>query len=357
MQPFRPSLELSRLLYEEEIKPIIDQDFPDVPYAAATMGMCSEALGLDDQVSMDHMWGPRVTLFLSKEDNARYGEELIAGFKQEFPKTLKGLKATWKKPGADIQNTSEEMMYSVWTTTVDDWLKFCGGKDALPLSPVDWLRASEQHLLEFTNGVVHHDDTGELTEARKALAYYPDDVLRWLLMCDWNSVGGDWFPIGRIGSRGDQLGLRIQIAKVAHHLMRIGFRVSRRYYTYKKWFGTLFKRLPIAERLEPVLLDMLAETDWDRADERIRDAATILLEAQNALGIGPKVTLNAKQVDDGRHHLDMDFWGVGRRTAQKIPAQLRDLQKNEVFWLHERQLILWNEEVGKWTLFLQQERG
>jgi hypothetical protein len=110
VQPLRPSLKLSKLLYEEKIKPIMELGFPDVPYAAATMGMCSEAPGLDDQISMDHMWGPRVTLFLSNEDNARYGEELIAGFKQGFPKTFKGLTATWKKPGVDIQNTSEEMV-------------------------------------------------------------------------------------------------------------------------------------------------------------------------------------------------------------------------------------------------------
>jgi len=26
-----------------------------------------------------------------------------------------------------------------------------------------------------------------------------------------------------------------------------------------------------------------------------------------------------------------------------------------VFWLHERALILWNHEVGKWPLLLQRE--
>ena len=210
---FRPSLELSRMLYEDEIKPIMDLGFLDVPYAAASLGMCSEILGLDDKVSMDHMWGPRVTIFLSEEDQARYGKELVEGFKQRFPKTFKGRKATWRKPGVDIQDTSEEMMYSVWTTTVDNLLRFCGGVDALPLQPTEWLRVSEQHLLEATNGVVYHDDTGELTEAREALTYYPDDVLRFLLMGDWNSVGGDWFPIGRIGSRGDQLGVHTQAAE------------------------------------------------------------------------------------------------------------------------------------------------
>ena len=60
---FIPSLELSRALYEEKIVPLMDRDFPDLFYAAATFGMCSECLGLDDVVSTDHMWGPRLTLF------------------------------------------------------------------------------------------------------------------------------------------------------------------------------------------------------------------------------------------------------------------------------------------------------
>ncbi len=107
MQEFQPSLVLSKLLYEEEIRPMMDLGFPDVPYAAATLGMCSEALGLDDEVSMDHMWGPRVTLFLSREDQTRYGKELVERFKQHFPKVFKGMKADMKERlkhyGVDIQ--------------------------------------------------------------------------------------------------------------------------------------------------------------------------------------------------------------------------------------------------------------
>jgi hypothetical protein len=350
---FIHSLELSRMLYEEEIRPTIERRFPDLNYAAATLGMCSEVLGLDDEVSTDHEWGPRVTLFLSEEDHVRHATDLMAILKQSLPTRFKELDVMWRKPGVDIHDTSETALYHVWTSRVADALRFCGGSTAL--QPLDWIKVSEQHLLEFTSGVVYHDDTGELTKARETLAYYPDDVLRFLLMCDWNSVGGEWFPLGRIGSRGDQLGVHIQAVKAARHLMRIAFRVSRQYFTYKKWFGMLFKRLPIAAALEPVLLELVREDDWERVEELIRDAALILLEAQNAMGIAPKIALGAKQVDDGRHHIDMDFWKIGQRTGQRIPPQLKTLQDNEVFWLDERQLILWNEEVGKWTMFLQKQ--
>ena len=69
----------------------------------------------------------------------------------------------------------------------------------------------------------------------------------------------------------------------------------------------------------------------------------------------PKITLSAAQVDDGRHHINIDFWRIGQRLGKGIPAQLKAIDRNQVFWLHERQLILWNEEVGKWPIFLQKE--
>ena len=279
----------------------------------------------------------------------------MATFRATLPVTFKGYDMTWLQPGVDVQDTTEKILYSIRITTVSDALRFCGGADALPLKDVDWLKVSEQHLLEFTNGVVFRDEMGDLTRAREALAYYPDEVLRFLLMCGWNSVGGDWFPIGRIGSRGDQLGLCIQAAKVARHLMRLGFMVSRKYYTYRKWFGTLFKRLPIAEELEPVLLDLLREESWQKVEEQIGDAAAILLRHQNELRIAPEIPIELQKETNRRHYLACDYWDIGRKTAGKLPPRLQSLQDNEVFWLHEKQLILWNEEVGKWVLFLQKD--
>jgi len=350
---FMPSLELSRVLYEEHIAPLMEGQFPDLEYAAGTWGMCSEILGLDDEVSMDHEWGPRVTLLLSEQDHARYAQDIMAVLRESLPVRFKGFDMMWRKPGVDVHDTRETILYHVWTSALGDALRFCGGAEALPLQAVDWLRVSEQHLLEFTSGVVYRDDTGEFTEARESLAYYPDDVLRFLLASDWNAVGSDWFPIGRIGSRGDALGLHVQTAQIVRHFMRIAFMVCRRYMTYKKWFGTLFKALPIATALEPVLLDLLQEQDWQQVEAKIGDVASILLQQQNQMDLGPEITLDARTVDDGRHHIKYDFWGVGRQLTENIRPAVKTVMDNQVFWLHERSLILWNGEVGKWALLLQ----
>ena len=90
-------------------------------------------------------------------------------------------------------------------------------------------------------------------------------------------------------------------------------------------------------------------------EERIWDAAAIVLRYQNALGIAPEAPIAVNRSSDPRHHLAVDFWEIGRKTAGEIPPRIKALQENELFWLHEKQLILWNEEFGKWVLFLQKD--
>jgi hypothetical protein len=350
---FIPSLKLSRMLYDEEIKPIMKKKFHNLKYAAASLGMCSEILGLDDEVSMDHEWGPRVIIFLSKNDYTHYSKDVTQIFRELLPSKFKGFDMMWRKPGVDIHDTRETILYTVLVRTLPAILKFYGGITSLPLQDLDWLRVSEQHLLEFTSGVVYRDDIGELTKARELLRYYPDNVLRFLLMHEWYAVNGDWFPIGRIGSRGDRLGLRIQAAKAGQRLMRIAFMIYRRYFPYKKWFGTLFKELPIATALEPILLELFREERWQNVEEKICEATSVLLREQNKLGITPKIKLEAEKVDDGRHHMKYDFQEIGKKIAEDIQPPLKSLMENQVSWLHEKSLILWNEEAGKWSLLLQ----
>jgi hypothetical protein len=65
---FIPGAELCRLFFAEAVKPVIDDAFPRLRYAAALLGSGSEVLGFDTAMSTDHDWGPRVDLFLEPDD-------------------------------------------------------------------------------------------------------------------------------------------------------------------------------------------------------------------------------------------------------------------------------------------------
>src|SRR5437763_4858107 len=68
MVAFTPGLELCRRFYEEAVRPLLEQHFADLPYAAALIGPGSDVLGFDTEMSMDHLWGPRLQIFLRDQD-------------------------------------------------------------------------------------------------------------------------------------------------------------------------------------------------------------------------------------------------------------------------------------------------
>lgn len=348
--PFMQSLELSKLLFDEQIEPMMKTKFPNLPYAAASLGMCSEILGLDDEVSKDHEWGPRITVYLKDSDFKQLSEQLEKTLNESLPTTFHGQKMMWRKEGVDIHNTTETALYHIYVNTVTKRLGFCGG--SLPQDDAGWLRISEQHLLEFTSGKVYKDDVGELTKARQMLSFYPKSVLSFILMNEWSSVGIDWFPIGRIGSRGDRLGLRLQASKIAETMMKIAFHASGKYCSYKKWNGTLFRSLPIFSELEPLLNEIINEENWQALEEKIGLATNILLAHQNRLGLTDCLSLKGKKETNGRHFINYDFWEISSKLKKNLSRPLLAILDNQVFWLDERNLILWNHETGKWPIFL-----
>jgi|SRR5215213_5670313 len=68
MPKFVPGLKLSKLFYRQQVRPILNREFPTLRYSAAVIGWGSEVLGFDTPMSRDHHWGPRVLLFLSEKD-------------------------------------------------------------------------------------------------------------------------------------------------------------------------------------------------------------------------------------------------------------------------------------------------
>lgn len=73
--------------------------------------------------------------------------------------------------------------------TASDWLTAALGRPPAELDTAGWLALPQQRLLHVTAGRVFRDDLGELTAARAALAWYPDDVWRWMVGVQWHLIG------------------------------------------------------------------------------------------------------------------------------------------------------------------------
>ena len=100
MPEFISGLELSRLFFEELVKPVLDTEFPDLPYDAAVIGSGSEVLGFDTPMSRDHHWGPRVTLFVAAADVETYQQPIHDLFRERLPYEIRGYATSFEEiPG------------------------------------------------------------------------------------------------------------------------------------------------------------------------------------------------------------------------------------------------------------------
>ncbi|NYH52603.1 hypothetical protein HNR06_002192 [Nocardiopsis arvandica] len=293
---FLPGLDLSRALYTDAVAPLLAAGCRPVPHAAALLGPGSEVLGLDTDRSTDHGWGPRLQLFVA--DSGERGRVLdmladglpdrVRGWPTRFAPG-DGPPGTWL-PDAD----APDGRHRVEVLDLGDWFRGQVGFDPRGgVTTADWLATPAQRLAETVGGAVFHDDTGELTGVRKRLAWYPGDVWRYVLACQWQRVSQEEAFPGRCAEVGDPLGARVVAARLVRDLMRLALLLSRRYPPYSKWLGSAFSRLPEAKALTPPLSRGL-----DADAGALAEACSLLAAWQNRTGLAESLDTGLRPFHD-----------------------------------------------------------
>lgn len=294
---FVNGIELSRRLYAGSVRPLLAHRYPGLAYTAALVGTGSEVLGFDTERSTDHDWGSRLQLFLGPEDFAAHGTDvervLVAGC-----------------PADAI----------VVVADLGDWLAGRLGFNPLGrITMLDWLATPTQALAEVTAGTVHHDGLGRLHPVRQALAWYPDDLWRYLLACQWERLSEEEPFVGRCGEVGDELGSAVVAGRLVRDLMRLWLLMGRTYPPYAKWLGSAFARLPGAGPLGATLRAVLAATGWREREEQLVVAYETVARRHNDLSltlpVDPRVRL----------FFDRPFRVLrGERFSQPLIASIAD---------------------------------
>lgn len=291
---FIPGLELSQMFYEEAVAPLLAEHFPGLAHSAALIGYGSEVLGFDTERSTDHNWGPRLLLFLREEDHARDAVAIGEMLSWRLPPLFQGYSTHFGEAGPDgarhMTATAGPIEHKVEVHAVAAWFTGRLGFDPFgAISVVDWLTVPQQMLLEVTAGRVFHDGLRLLGPLRKKLAWYPDDVWRYLLAAQWGRISQQEAFVGRTGEVGDDLGSALVASDLVRDLMRLCFLIERRYAPYSKWFGTAFARLDCSPRLLPHLQGVLAARDWRERERHLCPAYELVAAMQNALRLAPEV--------------------------------------------------------------------
>jgi hypothetical protein len=270
-----PGLVLSEGFYREVVAGLL----ADHQHGAALLGWGSEVLGFDTQRSTDHGWGPRLIIFV----DAGVADEVRRMLDQRLPESFRGWPVRYGWDAVPVG-------HHVVVTALRSW---CAGQFGLVpsdgLNALDWLLIPQQKLLEATRGAVYADPTGALEALREQLAWYPEQVWRWLIACQWRRIAQEEAFPGRAAEVGDRLGSQLLAARLVREVMRLAFLLARRYWPYGKWFGRAFADLPDTDGLGALLAETVSAAEH-RGQERTLARAYLLVAARcNAAGLFPPV--------------------------------------------------------------------
>ncbi|NNC12685.1 DUF4037 domain-containing protein [Planctomonas sp. JC2975] len=269
-------VDLSSAYYDEVVAPLLAERFPRMPHTAGRVGAGSDVLGLDDATSRDHDWGLRLSLFVPQEDVRAVDDALS----EELPALFHGLPTRFAFTGQTVDR------HHVDVTTVAGFLDAHLGFDPRASLSVDqWLSLSGQAVLEVVAGPVFADDSGDFAAARAVLEWYPDDVWRYVLACDWARLAQELPLMSRAGDVGDDRGSRIIAGRLAHVVMHLAFLLERRWPPYAKWFGTMFRQLSCSAEVGASVDRALQADAWQDRQLALGDAMRALATVQNGLGL------------------------------------------------------------------------
>lgn len=270
MAEFRSAAEVGVGFHTDVIAPLVG----DVGYAAGLLGWGSDVLGYDTARSMDHGWGPRVAVLVDGDQVERVRQAVEDGLPDEYDGYAVRFGWDAQEPG-----------HHVTVATLGDWLRGHLGFDASQgIGIADWLVTPQQQILGVVAGRVYADD-GRLAAVREALAWYPDQLWRWMLACQWSRIAQEEAFVQRTHEVGDELGSRVVAARLVRDLMRLALLQSRTYAPYTKWLGTAFAGLEHPDGLDNALADAVAAAAYADREQALITAYELVARRHNTLGI------------------------------------------------------------------------
>lgn len=237
--------------------------------AAGLSGQGSECLGLDDEVSRDHDFGPGFCIWLSDEDFERYGEELQAAYR-ELPREFLGF--TRLDSGKGAQRTG--------VMRTSDFYRYYIGCPGAPETAMKWVRIQEHFLATCTSGEVFEDGLGEFSAIRNALLpCYPEDIRKKKLAARAASMAqSGQYNYYRLMKRGDVFGARLSLGEFLNAALSMIYLLNFRYEPFYKWqFAGAGELVAMADAL-PYLKDIAAAST-------MRDAERIASDIENASAV------------------------------------------------------------------------
>ena len=254
-------LELSRAFFEEHGRPVLEAEFPELLplLAVGLFGSGSECFGYDDETSQDHDFEPGFCIFLPGEERIdRRSEFLLERAYGRLPRSYLGYQRSVILPVGGARHGV--------LRTGEFFLRTVGSPDG-HLDYQQWLTIPEQALAEATNGALFFDNLGEVSEIRRQLAYFPEDIrLKRLAGHLLLMAQAGQYNYLRCLSHGESAAAQLAVFEFVKSAVSVIFLLNRRYQPYYKWSFRALRSLPLLSELAPQLETVL--TTGNSREER-----------------------------------------------------------------------------------------
>ncbi len=269
-------IEIAREFYLQYGRPMLEEQFGDVidRIAVGLVGEGSECLGFDDAVSRDHDFDAGFCLWITEEDERKFGFRLERAY-AKLPKEFMGLRRSMLSPVGGNRHG---------VITIEEFYTRYLGAPTAPDTWHRWLYTPSASLLAASNGEVFVDPLGVFSSVRSQLVWgYPEDIRRKKLAAHavmMAQAGQYNFP--RCLSRGETGAAQLAVFEFVKHAISCIYLLNNRYEPFYKWAYRGMRDLPILGQLGDAL-QALTEMDNSPANAEtkqavIEDIAVLLIE-------------------------------------------------------------------------------
>ncbi len=262
---FMQGIDISREYYLQHGRPMLQELFGDVidRIAVGLAGEGSECFGFDDELSRDHDFDQGFCLWITGEDEAKFGFKLERAY-AKLPKEFMGLK---RSPVSPVGGNRHGVI-----TIESFYSRFLGAATA-PDSIERWLYTPAASLAAATNGEVFTDPLGEFSKVRNALIKgYPEDIRRKKLAAHIIlAAQAGQYNYSRCLARGESGAAQLAVFEFVKHIISAVYLLNNSYEPFYKWVYRGLRELPILGGIGDSL-EALTELDNSAANADIKQS-------------------------------------------------------------------------------------
>lgn len=252
-------LDISKQFYLQYGKPMLEEQFSDVidRIAVGLVGDGSECLGYDDEISQDHDFEPGFCLWITAEDERKFGFRLERAY-AKLPKEFMGIKRSALSPVGG--NRHGVMIIE------DFYEKFLGKNNYFDVNW--WLSIPSFYLLNASNGEVFNDKLGEFSKIRDVLLKgYPEEIRRKKLAAHIVLMAqSGQYNYQRCLERNELGASQLAIFEFVKHTISSIYLLNNRYEPFYKWAYRGMRELPILGNIDTSLQYL---TELDNSKENV----------------------------------------------------------------------------------------